>query len=201
MTGLPSPRLWLVRHGQTAWSLSRRHTGTTDLPLTPTGETEAGALAPWLAAARFTRVLTSPRQRARRTCALAGLGDQAEIEPDLAEWDYGDYEGVTSAEIRVARPGWNVYRDGAPAGETPADVEARADRLIARLAALAGNIALFSHGQFSSALAARWIGLPIADGRRFALTTASLSLLSISPDQADTRVISLWNAVPDGPGR
>ena len=197
----PSLRLWLIRHGQTAWSLSRRHTGTTDLSLTPTGETEARALAPWLTAAPFTKVLTSPRQRARRTCDLAGLGDQAEIEPDLAEWDYGQVEGVTSAEIRVTRPGWNVFADGAPGGETPADVEARADRLIGRLTALTGNIALFSHGQLSSALAARWIGLPIADGRRFALTTASLSLLSISPDQADTRVISLWNAVPGGPGR
>ena len=146
-------------------------------------------------------MLTSPRQRARRTCDLAGLGDQAEIEPDLAEWDYGQFEGVTSAEIRVTRPGWNVFADGAPGGETPADVEARADRLIGRLTALTGNIALFSHGQFSSALAAHWIGLPIADGRRFALATASLSLLSISPDQADSRVISLWNAVPGGPGR
>ena len=197
----PALQLWLVRHGQTEWSQSRRHTGTTDLPLTPVGEGEARALRPWLAAEPFTRVFVSPRQRAGRTCELAGLGDRAEVEPDLAEWDYGDYEGVTSNEIHQTRPGWNVFRHGAPGGESPEDVAARADRLIGKLAALSGNVALFSHGQFCSSLGARWLELPIAEGRKLALVTASLSVLALSPDHDDTRQIKLWNATPAGPER
>lgn len=204
MSGLAEPppaKLWLIRHGQTEWSESRRHTGVTDLPLTPEGVDEARALIPWLSAEVFSRVFVSPRQRARGTCELAGLGGQAEVEPDLAEWDYGQYEGVTSKEIHETRPGWNVFCDGAPGGESPADVSARADRLIGRLAQLSGNIALFSHGQFCSSLGARWIGVDIAEGRRLALVTASVSVLRISPDHDGVRQISLWNATPGGPER
>jgi probable phosphoglycerate mutase len=186
----------MVRHGQTEWSLSGRHTGRTDLPLTEQGEDEARRLAPWLSAVQFTRVFTSPRQRARRTCELAGLGPRAEIEPDLAEWDYGDYEGRLTADIRSDRPDWSVLRDGCPGGETPAQVSARADRLITRLGAMSGNIALFSHGHFGLALAARWIGLPMLEGQHFWLGTASLSILGHNPTRPEIRVVKLWNAIP-----
>jgi broad specificity phosphatase PhoE len=192
----PQLSLHLIRHGQTEWSLSGQHTGRTDIPLTPRGEGEARALIPWLGQIQFARVLTSPRQRARRTCELAGLDQQAELEPDLAEWDYGDYEGKVSSKIRKARPDWNVFRDGCPGGEMPAQVSNRADRLIMHLCALQGNIARFSHGEFGLALAARWIGLPIAEGQHFTLGTASLSILSFNPAHPDVRVITLWNATP-----
>ena len=188
--------LYLVRHGQTEWSLSGRHTGSTDIPLTPRGEDEARALTPWLKPVRFGRVMTSPSQRARRTCELVGLGAEAEIEPDLAEWDYGDYEGRLSSDIRRGRPDWNVFRDGCPRGEMPADVSRRADRLIARLAIMSGNVALFSHGHFGPALALRWIGVPVAEGGHLPLGTASLSILGFSAARPDVRVIALWNATP-----
>ena len=188
--------LYLVRHGQTAWSLSGQHTGRTDIPLTAYGEDEARGLMPWLARIRFSRVLTSPRQRARRTCELAGLGQRAEIEPDLAEWDYGDYEGMLSSDIRMGRPDWNAFRDGCPNGEMPAQVSARADRLIARLCTMDGNVALFSHGDFALVLVARWIGLPVAEGQHFSMGTASLSILSYNPAHPEVRVIALWNAAP-----
>jgi probable phosphoglycerate mutase len=190
------PRLHYIRHGQTSWALSGQHTGRTDLALTPHGENEARALGPWLGKIAFTRVFTSPLQRARRTCALAGLGETAEIEPDLPEWDYGAYEGKTSAEIRAGRPGWDCLRDGCPGGESPADVAARADRLIARLRTMEGNIALFSHGEFGLAFAARWIGLPVEAGRHFILHTASLSILTTNPAHTHVPVIALWNATP-----
>ena len=188
--------LYLVRHGQTEWSLSGQHTGSTDIPLTARGEDEARALIPWLRNVQFDLVLTSPRQRARRTCELVGLGRGAKIEPDLAEWDYGDYEGKRSVDIRKERPQWNVFQDGCPAGEMPAQVADRADRLIKRLAAMDGNIALFSHGEFGPALAARWIGLPVAEGRHLPLDTASLSILSYHPAHPQVRVLALWNATP-----
>jgi broad specificity phosphatase PhoE len=188
--------LYLVRHGQTEWSLSGQHTGRTDIPLTARGEAEARALVPWLKQVQFGLVLTSPRQRARRTCELVGLGREAEIEPDLAEWDYGSYEGKLSSDIRQERPGWNVFRDGCPHGETPAEVSDRADRLIARLCTMNGNVALFSHGEFGLALAARWIGLPVAEGQHFLLGTASLNILSHNPAHSEVRVIALWNATP-----
>jgi broad specificity phosphatase PhoE len=188
--------LYLVRHGQTEWSLSGQHTGSTDIPLTAHGEAEVRQLIPWLRHVRFGLVLTSPRQRARRTCELVGLGREAEIEPDLAEWDYGDYEGKLSSDIRRGRPGWNVFRDGCPHGEMPSDVSDRADRLIARLCTMNGNVALFSHGEFGLALAARWIGLPVAEGQHFSLGTASLNILSYNPDHLEVRVIALWNAAP-----
>jgi probable phosphoglycerate mutase len=192
-------RLYYVRHGETAWSLSGQHTGATDIPLTANGEAGARALAPWLGAIAFTTVLTSPRQRARRTCDLAGLGANAEIEPDLAEWDYGDYEGLRSAEIEGARAGWSLFRDGCPGGETPGAVAARADRLIGRLSELSGNVALFSHGHFGAVLATRWIGLPVIEGRHFPLSPCSVSALGFAARHPEDRVIDLWNASTSGP--
>ena len=188
--------LYLVRHGQTEWSLSGQHTGSTDIPLTAHGEDEARALIPWLGQVQFDLVLTSPQQRARRTCELVGLAQEAEIEPDLMEWDYGDYEGKLSSDIHKERPQWNVFRDGCPDGEMPDQVSDRADRLIKRFAIMEGNIALFSHGEFAPALAARWIGLPVAKGQHFPLDTASLSILSYHPVHPEVRVLALWNATP-----
>ncbi len=189
-------QLYFIRHGETEWSLSGQHTGRTDIPLTARGEDEARELGPCLRAIKFARVLTSPRQRAQRTCELAGLGPAVEIEPDLAEWDYGDYEGQRTVDIRKGRPDWNVFRDGCPRGEMPAQVSDRADRLIAHLRALDGNVALFSHGQFGCVLAARWIGLPAIEGQHFALGAASLSILGHEPSHPKVRVIALWNAAP-----
>jgi probable phosphoglycerate mutase len=190
------PRVYLVRHGETEWTLSGRHTSTTDLPLTAHGESEARALAPWLAPVEFSHVFVSPRLRARQTCEQAGLAATAEIEPDLVEWDYGVYEGESSKDIGKTRAGWSLFGDGAPGGESPEDIRIRADRLIERLLGLSGNIALFSHGQFSSAFATRWIQLPVAEARHLALSTASLSILSFAPTHPDVRVLSLWNATP-----
>lgn len=187
-------RLYLIRHGETEWSLSGQHTGRTDLPLTTHGEDEARQLAPRLRHIQFARVLTSPRQRARRTCELAGLGAAAETESDLAEWDYGDYEGKLTADVHKQRPGWNVFRDGCPGGEMPSAVSDRADRLIAHLCTLDGNVALFSHGEFACVLAARWIGLPVVKGQHFTVDAASLGILSYNPSHPEVRVIALWNA-------
>jgi len=186
--------LYLCRHGETEWTLSQRHTGRTDLPLTAHGEDQARQLGGRISDIVFTQVLTSPLQRARQTCALAGLGRDPEIEPDLAEWDYGDYEGKRSSGIRESRPGWNVYQDGCPGGETPVQVSNRADRLIQRLRGLNGNVALFSHGQFGAALGVRWIGLPVVNGQHFSLGEASLSILSDDPHHPEVPVIALWNA-------
>ena len=195
----PSPRLFLIRHGETEWSLSGRHTGSTDIALTAHGEEEARELAPLLSAVSFARALTSPRLRARQTAELAGL-PAAEIEPDLAEWNYGDYEGLRSAEISAQRPGWNIFRDGCPGGETPADVAARADRLVERLRGFHGDTALVSHGHFSRVLAMRWIGLPVAEGRHFATRTASLGILGYESGRLDAPAIALWNDAPPGRG-
>jgi len=189
-------RLYLVRHGETEWSLSGQHTGRSDIPLTGHGEDEARALAPCLRDIPFSDILTSPRQRARRTCELAGLGGTAKVEPDLAEWDYGEYEGRRSTDIRKERPGWMVFRDGCPGGELPERVADRADRIITRLGAMHGNIAVFSHGQFSCVFAARWIGLPIIEARHFSLGPASLSMLGYDPAHPEVPVIALWNSVP-----
>jgi broad specificity phosphatase PhoE len=191
-----SLRIYFIRHGETAWTLSHRHTGSTDLPLTAHGEDQARALAPCLQDIAFTHVLTSPLGRARQTCVLAGLGETAEIEPDLAEWNYGDYEGKRSVDIRKDRPGWNVYQDGCPGGETPAQISDRADHLIKHLRGLDGNVALFSHGQFGAALAVRWIGLPVIAGQHFSLGETSLSILSDDPHHPEVPVIALWNAGP-----
>jgi len=193
-------RLYVVRHGETEWSLSGQHTGRTDIPLTAEGEDAARRLAPWLKGVAFAHVLTSPRQRARRTCELSGLRPDAVTEPDLAEWDYGEYEGRRSADIERERPGWDIFRDGCPGGETSEDVASRADRLIAHLSEMGGAIALFSHGHFGCALAVRWIGLPLTHGRNFALSPASLSVLGYGAHHPDTPVITLWNAVPGAQG-
>ena len=190
-----SLRLYFIRHGETDWSLSGQHTSRTDIPLTARGEERARQLGKRLRDIQFTHVLTSPRQRARRTCELSGVGPAGVVEPDLAEWDYGEYEGQTSAAILLGRPTWNLFRDGCPGGESPAQISDRADRLIVRLRALEGKIALFSHGHFGRVLAARWIGLPVSEGRNFLLSTASLSILGYDPSHLDTPVIELWNSV------
>ena len=198
----PPLQIYFVRHGETAWSLSGQHTGRTDLPLTQHGEAMARQLATTLKGIAFSWVLTSPRLRARATCELAGLGGSgdksARTEPNLAEWDYGDYEGLRTAEIRKLHPTWDVWNDGCPGGETPAGVSERADQLIARLRELTGNVVLFSHGQFGRALAARWIGLPVAEGRHLAIDPASISILGSEIEHPDRRVISLWNAAALG---
>jgi probable phosphoglycerate mutase len=188
-----SLELYLIRHGETEWSSSGRHTGSTDIPLTRLGEEHAAWLSKRLADAGFTHVFTSPRSRARRTCELAGWGAAATVDPDLAEWDYGDYEGMRSGEILKARPAWNLFRDGCPKGESPPQVSDRADRLLGRLRALDGNVALFSHGHFGRVLGTRWIGLPVADSGRLQLDTASLSILG---QEHGSPVIKLWNERP-----
>jgi len=188
------PRIYLIRHGETEWSLSGRYTGRTDLPLTQRGEDLACKLGGRLADVSFTRVLSSPRRRARRTCELVIPHGMPVIEPDLAEWDYGDYEGKHSAAVHAQQPDWNLFRDGCANGESPAQVSARADRLIAKLRAFEGNVALFSHGHFGRVFAARWIGLPVSEARRFLLGTAALSVFDYEHDQADSPVIALWNA-------
>jgi probable phosphoglycerate mutase len=197
VTVMPSllSHLYLMRHGETAWSLSGQHTGLTDIPLTEQGEQDARKLAERLCTVEFSRVFTSPLQRARRTCELAGLGKVGEIEPDLVEWDYGDYEGQRLVDIRKARPDWNVFQDGCPGGESPAQVSERADRLIARLWTLEGNIAIFSHGHFGRVLAARWIGLQIRQAQHFLLGTASVSILGYEHNLAEVPAIVLWNAL------
>ena len=188
------PRLYVIRHGETEWSRSGQHTGRTDLPLTPVGEAEARTLVPRLSSLVFNRVYSSPRLRACETCELAGLGGQIEIEPDLAEWDYGDYEGLRADEIRAERPDWNIYRDGCPNGESPDQIAARADRLITRLRTLPGTIALFSHGHFSRVLTVRWVNLPVTAAGAFIIHTASVGLLTY--EQSRSRPgIGLWNSV------
>lgn len=187
---------YLIRHGQTDWSLSGRHTGRTDIPLNAAGKAEARKLARLLQAVRFDRVLTSPRQRARETCVHAGLGAGAEIEPDLAEWDYGDYEGKLSVEIRRENSAWNIFQHGCPGGETPRQVSDRADRIIAAVLARPGTVALFSHGHFSSVLAARWITFDVWAAEHFWPDTASVSILGQHPSRPQTRILRRWNIIP-----
>jgi probable phosphoglycerate mutase len=184
-------KVYLLRHGETAWSLSGEHTGVTDIPLTENGRAAARLLRPVLAAESFALVLTSPLERARETCELAGLGNVAVVEPDLIEWNYGEYEGVTTAEIRRTRPGWTVFRDGCPGGESPAQIGARADRVLAKVRAAGGNVALFGHGHFSRVLASRWVGLPAGHGEHFLLDTATLSVLSY---YRQSPAFKIWNA-------
>lgn len=189
-------KLHLIRHGETAWSLSGQYTGSTDISLTKNGKLEAKALKAHLRETPFSRVFTSPLKRARQTCALVALLPVAEIEPDLAEWDYGDYEGQHPEDILRERPGWTIFKDGAPNGESPEQITVRADRLIARLHGLTGNIALFTHGHFGRVLAARWIGLSVAHSRTFLLSTASHGILSFEHGQCDAPAIEQWNALP-----
>lgn len=187
--------LILIRHGETEWAVTGQHTGRTDIPLTVRGVAQARELGQQLQNTEFSHLLTSPLKRARQTCDLVALDRTFACDPDLAEWDYGDYEGKTSAEIRQLRPGWDVFRDGCPHGESPAQVAARADRLIARLRRKTGNIALFSHGQFGAGLAARWIGLAVAEARHFPLDVASVSILACDSHHPEVPVIALWNSV------
>jgi len=190
--GEPLPVVYLARHGETAWSLSGQHTGLTDLPLTERGERNARRLGERLHGLTFAKVLTSPLQRAVRTCELAGFGAAAEIDKDLVEWNYGQYEGRTSAEIHAERPDWQLFRDGCPGGETPDQVGTRADRVVSRVREARGNVLLFSSGHFLRVLAARWLGLEPAAGRYWLLSTASLSALGYEHDRSQP-VIRLWN--------
>ena len=194
-------RIFLVRHGETTWSLSGQHTGRTDIPLTSKGEAEARKLNERLRTNVFNRVFTSPLQRARQTAALAALATPVEIEPDLVEWDHGEYEGLRSAEIRAIQPDWNLYQHGCLGGESPTQVSIRADRMIARLRTLEGDIAIFSHGHFGCVLAVRWIGLEIAQASHFLLDTASVSILGYGHQRATEPAITLWNARTDATSR
>ena len=180
----------LVRHGETEWSRSGQHTGVTDLPLTEEGERQAAAVAPRLAGREFALVLTSPRQRARRTAELAGFGDRAEPDDDLREREYGDYEGRTTKDIRVERPGWDVWRDDCPGGETLEQLAARADRVIERALAAGGDTLVFAHSHLLRELAGRWIGLAPDGGGKLVLGTASVSTLGF---ERERRVLRAWN--------
>jgi probable phosphoglycerate mutase len=187
------PVIYIARHGETAWTITGQHTGLTDLPLTPQGEKNAQKLGDRLKGIQFTKVLTSPLQRAKKTCALAGFGSLAEIDSDLVEWDYGEYEGLRSAEIRAKRPDWQLFRDGAPGGESPAQVIARADKVWKHLREVKGNLLLFTSGHFIRVLAARWIGLePSIHSNSFLLSTASLSAVGYDRDLSHP-VIRFWN--------
>jgi broad specificity phosphatase PhoE len=186
------PIAYLARHGETAWSLTGQHTGLTDLPLTERGERNARALRERLSGLRFSKVFTSPLQRARRTCELAGFRDAAEVDRDLLEWNYGDYEGRRTSEIHAERPDWDLFRDGCPGGETPEQVGARADHVVSRVRAVEGNVLLFSSGHILRVLAARWLGLEPSAGRYFLLSTASLSALGYEHNRCQP-VIRLWD--------
>ena len=185
------PEIYLIRHGETEWSASGKHTGVSDIPLTEHGRQQSKLLRPELSTTNFQLVLTSPLRRARETCELAGLAERAEIDPDLMEWNYGDYEGLTSEQIHAHRPAWTIFNDGGgPGGETPDQVGARVDRVIARVRALQGNAALFAHGHVLRVLAARWLGLAPSAGAHFLLDTATLSVLS---SQGGVAALKRWN--------
>jgi broad specificity phosphatase PhoE len=187
------PVIYIARHGETAWTLTGQHTGLTDLPLTPQGELNARALGNRLMGLTFAKVFTSPLQRASKTCALAGFGAPAEVDSDLVEWNYGEYEGLRSAEIRAKRPDWQLFRDGCPGGESPAQVKARADNVMRRVRAVQGDVLLFSSGHFIRMLTARWIGVePSVHSMSFLLSTASLSAVGYDAD-VSRPVIRLWN--------
>jgi broad specificity phosphatase PhoE len=190
VTDNPAPEVWLVRHAETEWSRSGRHTGRTDVPLTDEGRERARALGEALSRRRFAVVLASPLDRARETAALAGLGEHAQLREDLLEWDYGDYEGITTPDIRAERPGWYLWRDGVPNGESADEVAARCDRVIEELVAAPGDVAVFAHGHVLRALSARWVEQPVAFGGRLYLATGSLSVLGF---EREVRVIRSWN--------
>jgi broad specificity phosphatase PhoE len=187
------PIIYLARHGETAWTLTGQHTGLTDLPLTEAGERNARGLGERLKGLTFAKVFCSPLKRALRTCELAGFGAAAEIDADLVEWNYGDYEGLRGVEIRVKRPEWQLFRDGCPGGESPQQVSLRADRVVSRVRAVQGDVLLFSSGHFIRVLASRWIGIePTVHARSFMLSTASLCALGYENDLSRS-VIRLWN--------
>lgn len=187
---IPAHQVFLVRHGETEWSLNGRHTGITDIPLTEHGRQVARLLRPILAKESFTLALTSPLQRARETCRLAGFED-THIEPDLMEWNYGRYEGLTPAEIHATAPGWLLFRDGAPGGEQPEEIGARVDRVIEKARAVKGDVIVFAHGHVLRVLAARWVGLPSSEGQHFLLDTATMNILSY---YRGIPAIKRWNA-------
>ena len=187
----PSPtRVFLIRHGETEWSITRQHTGRTDIPLTEGGRHQAERLGARLAGERFALVLVSPLKRAMETVRLAGFSDVAEVEPDLVEWDYGAYDSLTAADIRRERPGWTPWHGGFPGGETLKDLEARADRVLARLRAIDGDVALFAHGHILRIVAARWLEQPAVEGSRYYMATGTLSVLGW---ERETSVIERWN--------
>jgi broad specificity phosphatase PhoE len=186
------PVVYLARHGETEWSISGQHTGRTDIPLTGRGERNALGLGQRLSGATFAKVLTSPLVRASRTCELAGFGARAEMDPDLQEWDYGQYEGRRTIDIRKERPGWYLFSDGCPGGESVEAIGARADRVVARLRAIEDNVLVFSHGHILRVLAARWLGLPAGEARLFLLSTAALSILGYE-HALNEPTIRLWN--------
>jgi broad specificity phosphatase PhoE len=186
------PSVYLARHGETAWSLTGQHTGLTDLPLTERGENNARRLTDRLAGLEFEKVFSSPSQRARRTCELSGFGSTAEVDRNLAEWDYGDYEGLRTPDIQAKRPDWQLFRDGCPGGESPEQIGARADVVVGRLWAIQGDVLIFSSGHFLRVLAARWLGLEPAAGKFFMLSTGSLSALGYE-NSPSRPAIRLWN--------
>jgi probable phosphoglycerate mutase len=186
------PIIYVARHGETAWSVSGQHTGTTDLPLTDRGERNARRLEERFRGVTFAKVFTSPLQRATRTCELAGFGSVAEIDRDLLEWNYGKYEGRRTVEILADRPGWQLFRDGCPGGESPDQVGARADRVVNRVRAIDGDVLVFSSGHFLRVFAARWLGLDAAFGKYLLLSTASVSALGYEHNRSEP-VIRLWD--------
>jgi len=190
---MPSPEIVLVRHGETEWSRDGRHTGKSDIPLTAEGRRQAEALRSELAGRTFSLVLTSPLQRARETCRLAGYGPVAQPRPDLVEWDYGRYDGLTSTQIAEIQPDWSLWRDGGPGGEQPADVGRRADRVLAEIRTVAGNVLIFAHGHVLRVITARWLGEPPAAGQHYALQTAAVSVLGY---EHQNPVIWHWNRPP-----
>ena len=189
------PRLFLARHGDTAWTDSGQHTGRTDLALNEAGEARARQIGEKLRRYQFASVFTSPLQRASKTCELAGFGDVAQVDPDLVEWDYGRFEGMRTRDILKERPDWELYRDGCPGGESPGDVAARADRFIARVLRIEGDVVAFSSGHIIRMIAARWLGLPPDAGRFFYCRPASVGVLSFEHKNRDEPIIGLWNYV------
>jgi broad specificity phosphatase PhoE len=189
------PRLFLARHGDTAWTESRQHTGRTDLPLNESGEARARQIGERLGRFSFSRVFTSPLRRASRTCELAGFGPVASVDPDLVEWDYGRFEGKLTRDILKERPGWEMFRDGCPDGELPQDVAARADRFIARVRAIEGDVLAFSSAHIIRMIAARWLGLPPGAGRFFFCRPASVGVLGFEHKNRDEPILGLWNYV------
>ena len=193
------PRLFLARHGDTAWTDSGQHTGRTDLPLNERGEERARGLGEQLQQLSFARVFTSPLQRAARTCDLAGFGTVSEADPDLVEWDYGRFEGKITSDILIEQPGWELFRDGCPEGEAPVDVAVRADRFIASVRDIEGDVLAFSSGHLIRMVAARWLGLPPAAGRFFYCRPASVGVLGFEHNKRDEPIVRLWNYVRQSP--
>lgn len=195
MASAQLPRLFLARHGDTAWTETRKHTGRTDIPLNEKGIERAHQLGEQLRRFSFTKVYSSPLQRARKTCEVAGFGDKAEIDPDLSEWDYGEYEGLRTAEILKQRPGWELFRDGCPGGESPEDVAARADRFIRKIQNTPGDVLIFSSGHIIRMITARWLGLDPHMGRLFFCRPASVGVLGYEHNNRGEPIIGLWNHI------